>query len=151
MRNHLLPKSTTLKLQPIIELNANMGGELIFRQINIHIFGYIFLLQSLVINDTKVNWLTIVKGALRTPFSIATTLRCRGRHHFFNWITPLTLDSYLIMLSVKQGSIKYHFLSLWYEPRSPRPLVNTLTNLLIGRSKITPNNIHFNCTIFVQK
>ena len=35
------------------------------------------------------------------------------------------------MLSVKQGGIKYHFLSLWYdsawiEPRSPGLLVNTL-------------------------
>ena len=43
-----------------------------------------------------------------------------------------TLDLYLIMLSVKQGGIKYHFLSLWYDStwdwtRSPRPLVDTLT------------------------
>ena len=42
-----------------------------------------------------------------------------------------TLDPYLIMQSVKQGGIKYHFLSLWYdsiwEPRSPGPLVNTLS------------------------
>ena len=35
-----------------------------------------------------------------TPFS--------GLFHF-------TLDPYPIMLSVKQGSIKYHFLSLWYD------------------------------------
>ena len=26
-----------------------------------------------------------------------------------------TLDPYLIMLSAKQGGIKYHFLSLWYD------------------------------------
>ena len=36
------------------------------------------------------------------------------------------------MLSVKQGGIKYHFLSLWYdstwnEPRFPGRLANTLT------------------------
>ena len=31
------------------------------------------------------------------------------------------------MLSVKQGGIKYHFLSPWYEPRSPGPLANTET------------------------
>ena len=41
------------------------------------------------------------------------------------------------MLSVKQGSIKYHFLSLWYdstgiEPRSPGPLANTLTIMLMS-------------------
>ena len=39
----------------------------------------------------------LVEGNPKAPFSIATTL-----------------DSYLIMLSVKQGGIKYHFLSLWY-------------------------------------
>ena len=30
----------------------------------------------------------------------------------FSWIATLILDFYLIMLSVMQGSIKYHFLSL---------------------------------------
>ena len=28
------------------------------------------------------------------------------------------LDPYLLMLSVKQGGIKYHFLSLWYDSTS---------------------------------
>ena len=48
-----------------------------------------------------------------------------------------TLDPYLLMLSVKQGGIKYHF---WVfgmtrpgiEPRSPGPLSNTLTSVLIS-------------------
>ena len=37
------------------------------------------------------------------------------------WATPFpgllhfTLDTYFIMLSVKQGGIKFHFLSLWYD------------------------------------
>ena len=58
----------------------------------------------------KVNLTTIVKGDKKAPFSIATTLRCRGGRYSFPWI-----DMYLIM-SVKQGSIKYHFLkSLWYD------------------------------------
>ena len=42
--------------------------------------------------------MAMVQGA--TPFP--------GLLHF-------TLDAYLIMLSVKQGSIKYPFLSLWYD------------------------------------
>ena len=33
----------------------------------------------------------------------------------FPGLLHFTLDPYLIMLSVKQGSIKYHFLSLWYD------------------------------------
>ena len=46
--------------------------------------------------------MTVVEGDPKAPFSIATTP-----------IVPLC--SYLIMLSVKQGSIKYYFLSLWYD------------------------------------
>ena len=40
----------------------------------------------------------------------------------FPGLLHFTLDPYLIMLSVKQGGIKYHFLSLW----SPGRLANTL-------------------------
>ena len=50
----------------------------------------------------------------------------------FPGLLNFTLDPYLIMLSVKQGRIKYHF---WVfgmtrpgiEPRSPGPMANTLT------------------------
>ena len=48
------------------------------------------------------------------------------------------------MLSVKQGSIKYHFLNLWYdsiEPRSPGPLVYTLTIIpKSGEQNLALNN-----------
>ena len=49
----------------------------------------------------------------------------------FPGLLHFTLEVYLIMLSVKQGVIKYHFLSLiMIQPeikhRSPGPLVNTL-------------------------
>ena len=60
-------------------------------------------------------WPTIVEGDLKAFFSIATTPRYRGRCYFFPEIAPLTFDSYLIMLSVKQGGINYHFLRLWYD------------------------------------
>ena len=33
----------------------------------------------------------------------------------FPGLLHFTLDPYLIMLSVEQGDIKYHFLSLWYD------------------------------------
>ena len=55
--------------------------------------------------------MTVVEGDPKAPFSIAVgegATLFPILHHF-------TLDSYLIMLSVKQGSIKYHFLSLWYD------------------------------------
>ena len=79
---------------------------------------------------------TVVEGDLKAPYSIATTLRSREGHYFFPQTAPLTLDPYLIMLSVKQGGIKYHFflvfgmtqpgIELW----SLRPLANTLTIML---------------------
>ena len=56
----------------------------------------------------KVKLATVVKGDLKAPFSIATTPRYR-------WRCDFTLDPYLVMLSVKQEGIKYHFLSLWYD------------------------------------
>ena len=51
---------------------------------------------------------TFVKGDPNAPFSIATTPRCRGECYSIPWIAP-------VYLSVKQGGIKYHFLSLWYD------------------------------------
>ena len=50
---------------------------------------------------------TVVKGDPEVPFSLATTPILRGGRYTFPWIAPL--DTYLIMLSVKHGDIKYHF------------------------------------------
>ena len=70
---------------------------------------------------------TIVEGDLKAPFS------CRGERYVFPWIAPLYPWSLPYnAVSVKQGGIKYHFLSFWYDstgidPKSPEPLGNTLT------------------------
>ena len=58
---------------------------------------------------------TIVESNPKAPFSIATTPRCRGGATPLPGLLHFTLDPYLIMLSVKQDGIKYHFLSLWYD------------------------------------
>ena len=82
--------------------------------------------------------MTLVEGNSKAPFSIATTPRCGGGCYSFPWITPLTLDPYFIMPIVKQGGIKYHFLSLWYdtwsgiEPQSSGPLANSLKIMPMG-------------------
>ena len=73
----------------------------------------------------------VVEGNPKAPFSIPPSLRYRGESYSFPWIPPLILDRYLIMLSVKQGGIKYHFLSLWYnstwnQTSVSGPLANTL-------------------------
>ncbi len=73
----------------------------------------------LTLNDARshenIKLATIVEGDPKAPFSIATTPRCRGGRYSFPGLFNFTLDLYLIMLSVKQGGIKYHFLSLWYD------------------------------------
>ena len=74
---------------------------------------------------------TLVKDNSKAPFSIATTPRCRGRRYAIPGLLHFTLDQYLIMLGVKQGGIKYHFLSLWYDSTwywtsAYGPLANTL-------------------------
>ena len=64
--------------------------------------------------------MTVVEGNSSRPFSLATPPRCRGRHATpFLGLSYLTLDPYLVMLSVKQGRIKYHFLTItpWGLPR----------------------------------
>ena len=59
---------------------------------------------------------TVVESDLKAPFSIATKPRCREGTIPFPGLLHFTLDTYLIMLSVKQRGIKYHFLkSLWYD------------------------------------
>ena len=57
---------------------------------------------------------SVVESDQKAPFSVATTPRCREGCYSFPWIAT-HYPWYLIMLSVKQGGIKYHFLSLWYD------------------------------------
>ena len=57
---------------------------------------------------------TVVKGNRKAPFSIATTLRCKGTTPFPG-LLHFILDMYFILLSAKQGGIKYHFLSFWFD------------------------------------
>ena len=58
---------------------------------------------------------TEVKGDQKAPFSIATILMWRRRRNSFPSLIHFILDTYLILLSVKQWSYKYNFLSLWYD------------------------------------
>ena len=61
-----------------------------------------------------LSW-TMWNHDLKAPFSIAPTPRCWEGPTPFPWLFHFTLDPYLKMLTVKQGDIIYHFLSLWYD------------------------------------
>ena len=53
---------------------------------------------------------TVVEGDLKTPFSITTP---------FPGLVDFTHDTYLIILSIKQRGIKYHFFSLYHDLIKP--------------------------------
>ena len=87
-------------------------------------------------------YLSIIKLATvglrnpEAPFPLAAIPRREGGCYPFSWIAPLSLVVYLIMLSVKQGGIKYQFFSLWYHwtwdwTSGPRPWVNILPTVYI--------------------
>ena len=54
---------------------------------------------------------TLVEADPKAPFSIGVGEGALP----FPWLLHFTLNPYLLMQSVKQGGIKYHFLSLWYD------------------------------------
>ena len=76
--------------------------------------GFWPCVKSCLVGGSDKYSATVVEGDPKAPFSKATTPRCRGGRYSFPGLLHFTLDAYLIMLSVKQGVIKYHFLSLWY-------------------------------------
>ena len=87
--------------------------------IYIYIYIYILKLASVVEIDQKA------------PFSIATSPKCKGGHYAFPGLLHFTIDMYLILLSIKQGGIKYHFkvfgmMRPAIDSRSPGTLANTL-------------------------
>ena len=65
-----------------------------------------------------------MKCDLKVPFFIAPTPTCRGCATAFPGLHHFTLDPNHIMLSVKQGCIRYHFLSLWYDSTRERTQVS---------------------------
>ena len=64
----------------------------------------------------------MIEGDPKDLFSIATTPKCSAIP--FSKLLHFTLDSYLIMLSIKQDGNKYHFLNLWYDSTGDWALVS---------------------------
>ena len=77
--------------------------------------SYKYTRKYLLKSKSKVKLATIVEGDPKAPFSITTTQGVREGATPFPGLTHFTLDPYLIMLSVNQGGIRYHLLSLWYD------------------------------------
>ena len=97
-----------------------------------YIYIYIYIYIIVYCTYIYISWLIIVEDdPTKASFSIAITLRCKEGCCSFLWVAPLTLDPYLIMVLSKKTSstIFWVFGMAWpgIEPRSPGPLVNTLT------------------------
>ena len=93
--------------------------------VSIQMVGYVFV--RLAGFKVLVNWPTIAKGNSKTPFSIVIAPQCRGGYFSFPWIVALIFDPNLIILSVKEGGIKYLFwifIMTW--PRIEAPLFRTI-------------------------
>ena len=82
---------------------------------------------------------TVVEGDPKALFTIATTLRCREGTTPFPGLLHFNIDSHLIVLSAKQGGIKYHFFEtlVWVDMGLNPGLPNHLRTLyildLVGR------------------
>ena len=63
----------------------------------------------------------------------------------FPGLLHFTLDPYLIMLSAKQGGIKYHFLSLWYDSTWDW----TQVSRAIGEHSNRWANVRYNIYIYI--
>ena len=95
----LLPYNSTRRVASPCVQNINIAKLLTHPNIYIYIYR------------ERVSLPTIVEDNLKAPFLIA---RCRGGRYSFPRIGSPTLDPCLIMLSLKQGGIKYHFL-VWLD------------------------------------
>ena len=82
----------------ICVLFNNVKSKLFIYKLYIYIYIYIYMY-------IKVKLATVVEDEPKAPFSIATTPRCWGGRYSFPWIAPL----YLMLLSIMQGGIKYHY------------------------------------------
>ena len=82
-------------------------GEVMSKCLSLDMVSYTRFFQFILV--IKVKLATVVEGDQKAPFSIATTPRCMEGCYSFLGLLHFTLDTYLILLSVMQGGIKYHF------------------------------------------
>ena len=104
----LLSTSYVSFLRPLPELTIKIIIIIFILPHEHHTLSYCKLMSPI-----KVKLVTLVEGDPKAPFSIPTTSRCRRGLYSIPWIAPLY--PYLIILSIQQGGMQHHFLSLWYD------------------------------------
>ena len=97
--------------------------------INIRLLGFEYSYVVLLIIHSF-----LVEGDPKAHFSIATTPKCKRGTSLFPLLLHLYLDTYLIMLSIKQSGIKYYFVSFGMTRPGIEPLIpGGLANILLFR------------------
>ena len=71
----------------------------------------IFLGKPFSLKNDINKYVSWSKIDVKTLFSIAITLTCRGGRYSFPCIAPFTIDLYFVRLNLKQGGIKYNSFS----------------------------------------
>ena len=86
-------------------------------KVHLVFLNILFLIFSVVkwLTSKKVKLATVVESVSKAPFRLLLHQDVREGATPVPGLLHFTLDPYFIMLSVKQGGIKYHFLSLWYD------------------------------------
>ena len=117
-QSHHLMKALMVALLPL-SLLEQLYEFIIIRDIICHIYNYLY----------NYIWHKFIWYDYKYIYKLADRSREQPKGSLFNsyytmmlrWVLLLSLDCstypnlYLIMLNIKQGGIKYHFLSLWYD------------------------------------
>ena len=80
-----------------------------------HIYSEFVYIYIYIYISCKVRLENVVEGNENSPFSIVTTRGVGEGITLFLRLLHFTLNTYLILLSVKQAGIKYHFSSVCYD------------------------------------
>ena len=100
----------------------------------VYIYIYIY------IYNLYVSWPIVVKDDSKASFFKVIALRFKGKRYFSVWITPPTLDSYLIVMSQTFFWV-FGITRPRIKPQSSGPLTNILHTMPKGRFMQTESTI----------
>ena len=107
--------------------------------IDMYIFMRVCVYRNICVCVYKVKLMTVVKGDLKAPFPIATTLRCWTQCYSFPWIAPLFpwYVSYIAEYWARRHQVSFFDSFVWLDlglnRKSPIPLMNTLPTRKMGQ------------------
>ena len=107
----LLPGPLWFRVEVLVRVSSFAQKDLFENHLyQIEIFENITPCKLFVLDRNTWNNMTLfIESDPKDPFSIATAPKCRGGCYSIPELFHFTIDPHLIVLSAKQGGIKYHF------------------------------------------